>query len=169
MPLIPPRREPLPEESISGRISAYIYGNIIVLAALVPLVTAPKHVGIAIVLGASLSTFLAHVFAEAVALSVRTGKQLTRADRLHELRDSVPILTSAVLPCAILATGWLGWLEPSTAQTLAEVTVLTRIASTVFVIQRLLGRRPTTSTVVTALAVALVATIVVVVKIVLTH
>ncbi|NLV79913.1 MAG: hypothetical protein GXY65_11345 [Rhodococcus sp.] len=169
MPAVLTRHRPLPERSASGRMSAYIYGNLIVLATLVPITTTSQYVGIAIVLGTSFSTFLAHAFAEAVALSVHEGKELSRAERLGELRDSVPILSSAVMPCLILATAWVGWLEPRTAQILAEVTVLVRIASTVFVIQRLLGRRPTTSTVVAAAAIAVTATIVVVVKIALTH
>ena len=48
------------------RISAYIYGNILVLAALIPVTKSQETVGIAIVVGAALSTFLAHVFAESV-------------------------------------------------------------------------------------------------------
>lgn len=169
MPAAATRRRSLPEHSASGRISAYIYGNLIVLATLVPITTTPQYVGIAVVVGTSFSTFLAHAFAESVALSVHTGRQLSRADRLAELRDSVPILSSAAIPCLILATAWVGWLEPRTAQILAEVTVLLRIASTVFVIQRLVGRKPTMSTVIASAAIALAATIVVIVKIALTH
>lgn len=169
MPKTLRRREPLPQPSASGRISAYIYGNVLVLAALVPVVTTRQYVGIAIVAGTALSTFIAHVFAEAVAQTVHTGRQLTRSERISELRDSVPILSSAVLPCLILATAAVGWLEPRTAQILAEVVVLVRIASTVFVIDRLLGRKPTTTTIAAAVGLALLATIVVVVKVVLTH
>ncbi len=121
------RRMPLDRGNAASRISAYIYGNVLVLAALVPIVTGPKYVGIAIVLGTALSTFVAHVFAEAVGHTVRQGTPLTRAEKLAELRNSVPILSSAVLPCVILGIGWLGWLEPRTAQLLAEVAVLARI------------------------------------------
>lgn len=106
------RRRPLSPESAASRISAYVYGNILVLAALVPITTSPEYIGIAIVIGTALSTFIAHVFAESVAQSVRSGAQLTRSERIEELRDSVPILSSAVLPCLVLATAWVGWLEP---------------------------------------------------------
>ncbi len=167
--LLTQQRHPLSPSSAASRISAYVYGNILVLAALVPITTSPEYVGIAIVLGTALSTFIAHVFAETVAQAVRSGEQLTRSERIEELRDSVPILSSAVLPCLILLTAWIGWLEPRTAHILAEVAVLVRIGSTIFVVRRLQGRRPTTRTVVTAIGLALVATVVVIVKVILTH
>lgn len=162
-------RRPLSREAAASRISAYVYGNILVLAALVPITTSPQYVGIAIVLGTALSTFIAHVFAESVSQSVRSGEQLTRAEQIEELRDSVPILSSAVMPCLILLTAWFGWLEPRTAHLLAEVAVLVRIGSTIFVVRRLQGHKPNTRTAVAAVGLVLVATIVVIVKVVLTH
>lgn len=166
---IPFRRQRLAGNTAAARISAYIYGNLIVLSALVPIELDEQHVGILIVLGASFSTFLAHSFAEAVSLSVRSRRQLTVQERVGELRDSVPVLSSAAIPCLILAAAWLGWIEPRAAQIIAEIVILGRIASTVFVIQRLLGRKPTGATVVASLGIGVVATIVVVIKIVLTH
>lgn len=163
------RRRPLTPESAASRISAYVYGNILVLAALVPITNSPEYIGIAIVVGTALSTFIAHVFADSVAQSVRSGEQLSRDERLAELRNAVPILSSAVLPCVILLTAWLGWFEPRTAHLLAEVTVLIRIGSTVFVVRRLQNRPPTHRTVMAAIGVALVATVVVAVKVALTH
>lgn len=163
------RRMPLDRGNAASRISAYIYGNVLVLAALVPIVTGPKYVGIAIVLGTALSTFVAHVFAEAVGHTVRQGTPLTRAEKLAELRNSVPILSSAVLPCVVLGIGWLGWLEPRTAQLLAEVAVLARIGGIVFVIGRLKGERPGRTSLVSAAALTTVAATVVLVKVVLTH
>lgn len=141
----------------------------LVLAALVPITTTPQYVGIAIVLGTAFSTFLAHAFAEAVSQSIRSARQLTRSERLEELRGSVPILSSAVLPCVILLTAWVGWLEPRTAQILAEVAMLIRIGSTVFVVQRLQNRPAGTATIFAAVGLAMLATVVVVVKVVLTH
>jgi hypothetical protein len=100
---------------------------------------------------------------------VRSARPLTGAERWVELRNSVPILSSASLPCLILLTAWLGWLEPRTAQVLAEVAILIRIGSTVFVDQRLQGRPAGTTTVFAAVGLALLASAVVVVKIALTH
>ncbi|WP_040794910.1 hypothetical protein [Nocardia higoensis] len=163
------RSEPLDRDNAASRISAYVYGNILVLAALVPITTSEKYVGILVVLGTSLSTFVAHAFAESVGHSVRRRQALTRAEKIRELRNSVPILSSAVLPCVILAIGWFGWLEPRNAQILAEMAVLIRIGGLVFVVERLNGERPSRGSVVGAAVLTAVAMTVVLVKIVLTH
>jgi hypothetical protein len=76
-------RNPLDRDNAASRISAYIYGNILVLTALVPIVTAEKHLGILVVLGAALSTFIAHSFAETVARTssyVSAGSSSSSAD-----------------------------------------------------------------------------------------
>lgn len=163
------RSRPLDRENAASRISAYVYGNILVLTALVPITTSEKYVGILVVLGTSLSTFVAHTFAESVGYSVRRNQKLSRAEKIRELRNSVPILSSAVLPCVVLAIGWLGWLEPRTAQVLAEIAVLIRIGGIVFVVGRLNGERPSRGSVLAAAALTVLAVTVVVVKIVLTH
>ncbi|MEV0338407.1 hypothetical protein AB0H49_05210 [Nocardia sp. NPDC050713] len=163
------RTRPLDRDNAASRISAYIYGNVLVLAALVPVTTGEKYVGILVVLGTALSTFVAHVFAEAVGHSVRHRSPSTRVETLRELRNSVPILSSAVLPCVVLAIGWIGWVEPRTAQVAAELAVLVRIGGIVFVIGRLKGERPTRASVLAAVLLTVVAATVVIVKILLTH
>lgn len=163
------RVQPLAVEHAAGRISAYVYGNILVLAALIPVTRAQDTLGIAVVLGAAASTFVAHVFAELVGQNIRTGAQLGRAERLAELRDAVPILTSAFVPIAILATSWFGWLEPRTAQLVAEGVMVVRIASISYVITRLRGEGVQWTTHLAAFVMALVATLIVTFKILLTH
>lgn len=153
----------------ASRISAYVYGNILVLAALVPVPVEDNFLGGAVVVGTALSTFVAHTFAEAVGDSVRQGTALTREERWAELRNSVPILNSAVLPTLILLAGLIGWLEPRTAQILAEIAILVRIGGIVFVIARLRGERPNRATIVGAAVMTIVAVIVVALKIALTH
>ncbi|MEU6558871.1 hypothetical protein [Nocardia nova] len=163
------RRTPLDRDNAARRISAYVYGNILILAALIPVTTTEEHVGILVVVGTALSTFVAHVFAEGVGQAVRESRTLTSAQRWSDLRDSVPILSSAVLPALILAIAAIGWLEPRTAQIAAEVAMLVRIGGIVFVIERLKGARPSRSTLLAALALTAVATAVVVMKVLLTH
>ncbi|RVW05204.1 hypothetical protein [Rhodococcus xishaensis] len=164
------RSVPLDRDNAASRISAYVYGNILILAALIPETASDSDTRIiAVVAGTALSTFVAHAFAEGVGKSVRAGRQLTTVERLAELRDSVPVLSSAVVPVVVLATALLGWLEPSTAQLIAEVTILVRIASMVFVIARLRGERPSGYTLIGAAALAISATAIVVLKLVLTH
>lgn len=163
------RVQPLSVEHAAGRISAYVYGNILVLAALIPVTRSQETLGIAVVLGAAVSTFVAHAFAEMVGQNIRTGMQLDRAERLAELRDGVPILTSAFVPIAILATAGFGWWEPRTAQLVAEGVMVVRIASISYVITRVRGEGVQLSTHLAAFALALVATLIVTFKILLTH
>lgn len=164
------RSVPLDRENAASRISAYVYGNILILSALIPeTISRSDSRPIAVVAATALSTFIAHAFAEGVGKSVRSGRQLTPGERLAELRDSVPVLSSAVVPIVVLGTAYFGWLEPFTAQVIAEVAILVRIASMVFVIARLRGERPSGNTLIAAVVLAVVATAIVVVKIVLTH
>ncbi|MBD0861798.1 hypothetical protein IA539_11325 [Gordonia sp. zg691] len=164
------RSNPLERKHAAQRISAYIYGNILILAALIPLHVTDDFVGILILLGTAGSTFVAHVFAEAVARRVNDGTPApSKASVLGHLRDSVPILTSASVPCVILAMGWLDWIEPRTAQLAAEIVILARIGGTVFVIDRLNNERPGRATLLGASAVTVVATAIVVIKVIVTH
>ncbi|GAB83603.1 hypothetical protein RVF83_09800 [Gordonia rubripertincta] len=164
------RSNPLDREHAAPRISAYIYGNILILAALIPLHLTDDFVGVLIVLGTAASTFVAHVFAEAVGRRVHEGPvHPTKTMVLRNLRDSVPILSSASVPCLILAAAWMGWIDPRTAQIAAEIVILLRIGGTVFVIDRLNNERPSRATLIGAAAVTVVATVIVVIKIVLTH
>jgi hypothetical protein len=163
-------RTPLPVEDYASRISAYVYGNILVLTALIPLNndTTLTRAGF-IVIGTSLSTFVAHAFAESVGRSARSGRQLTTTERVQELRDSVPVLTSGFVPAVVVGMGGLGWIEIGTALLLAEIWVVTRIASITFVITRLRGERPNTHTLVGSLVLGAIAVAIVAVKLFLTH
>lgn len=164
------RRHPLDRETAARRISAYVYGNILVLAAVLPETFAVDDSrALAVVAGTALSTFIAHAFAEGVGVSVRSDEKLSIGERLSELRDSIPVLSSAVVPLAVLATAYFGWVEPFTAQMVAEGAILLRLASMVFVITRLRGARPSGTTLVAAIVLAVFATAIVAVKLVLTH
>ncbi|MFD4292956.1 hypothetical protein ACFWPA_09040 [Rhodococcus sp. NPDC058505] len=162
-------RPPLPVEDYASRISAYVYGNILVLTALIPLNnTTVTHAGL-VVIGTSLSTFVAHAFAESVGRSTRMGRSLTPVERIQELRDSVPVLTSGVIPAVVVGMGGLGWLELGTALLLAEIWVVTRITGITYVITRLRGERPTRNTLLASLVLGVLAVGVVAIKLILTH
>ncbi|WP_072687234.1 hypothetical protein [Rhodococcus marinonascens] len=162
-------KDGLTSEHAASRISAYIYGNILVLAALIPVTQSQETLGIAVVFGAALSTFLAHVFAESVGQTLRLGRSLTSTERRRELRDSVPVLTSAVMPSVILCTAVLGWFEPATAQLIAEIVMIVRIGSISYVISHLRQEKVTLGTHWAAIGLAVIATAIVVVKVFLTH
>ncbi len=159
----------LGQERIAARTTAYVYGNILALAALIPVTQSQESLGVAIVIGTALSTYIAHTFAEGVGESIRNDRELTTAERMEALRDSVPILTSAVVPIVILATAWFNILEPRTAQLIAEFLLVLRIGSTSYVISYLRGEKVGTATHVAAFGLAAVATLIVAIKIVLTH
>ncbi|MCX5045418.1 hypothetical protein OG921_19810 [Aldersonia sp. NBC_00410] len=163
------RRSDLEPGPAASRISAYIYGNILMLTALVPLPVDRTELGIAVLMGTALSTFIAHAFAETVGDSVREGTDITRQMRVSELRNSVPILTSAVLPSAVLVFGAFEVVDDETAQLIAEILVLLRIGGIAFVINRLRDRPVGFETVVASIVIGTVALAVVAVKIALAY
>lgn len=163
----------------ADRISAYVYGNILAFAAVVPLTTHAVETGRAVwtVLGVSVSTLLAHVFAEFLGAGVMgthdtaPGEPGTseRTQWLHELRNSTPIATSATVPCLLLAAGWLGWLPATAAIVASEVYLFIRIALVGLVVERLHAERGTARTLLAGLVAAAVAAGISVLKVVAGH
>jgi hypothetical protein len=113
------------------RISAFIYGNILVLSAL--LVLSPDALqttrGFVSVLGVGVSTFVAHVVSDLFAHLLRhpDGEGLL-ARLLGDLRDALPIASSALLPTVVLVAAWLGWLEAELSWTIAIGVMLVRLS-----------------------------------------
>jgi hypothetical protein len=137
------RRHPLEAADAARRTTAYVYGNVLVLAALA--VVSPDDVTTGrafwVVLGTAVSTFVAHVFAETMGDQVKHPEPITARTVLRLARESFPVLTSGLVPAAILLLGWWGWLEPDPAVLLADVVVLLRIAGTGVVVARLRNER----------------------------
>jgi hypothetical protein len=110
-------RGPLPPERAASRLSAYVYGNILALGpvAFATARTIDDGAAAALVVGTGATTFLAHIFAHFVAHATVAGHEPSRADqRQHaaeELRDAVPIASSAFAPAVLLMLGWLGVLS----------------------------------------------------------
>lgn len=157
-------------ETGASRISAYAYGNLLILAALIPITDTENWTyPIAIVVGTAASTFAAHAFADGVGRAVRSETAPTRRQRWGELRNSAPILSSATVPILLMLTVPLGWLELASAQLIAEIALLLRISSMAFVIGRLRGQRPSGGTLLAAVAIAVFAAAIVVFKVVATH
>jgi hypothetical protein len=160
-------RRPSPDEA-ADRISAYVYGNILVLAALVLLTDddITHGAGLAIVAGTAVSTFVAHAFAERLGSAVREGENA----RLGVvLRDSLPIISSASLPALLMGAGALGWISPMVALRMAEVSIVVRLGGTAFVVSRLQARPVTARTWVESIALAVAAVAIVGLKLLLTH
>ncbi|MCU1532872.1 MAG: putative integral rane protein [Arthrobacter sp.] len=134
---------PLPAEDAARRVSAFVYGDVLVLAALVALdpedLNGPKAV--AYVVGTGVSTFVAHVLAESVGFGVRTDQSLTREHLRHELRDSLPIISATSLPALLMIAALLGWLETVSALQLGIGVTVFRLAALGWVVGHLRRRR----------------------------
>jgi hypothetical protein len=165
------RKHPLATEVAADRTTAYVYGNILVLAAMVALVpedAATSH-AVLIVLGTAISTFVAHVFAEAMGAQVRLTESPTVGSAFSAARESFPILTSGVLPSIILLFGLWEVISTGLALGLAEAIVLFRIASTGVVVARLRNERSSLKLILIGIGAAVVGGLVSLLKVYLTH
>ena len=136
------RQHDLPVERVRSRVGAYIYGNILVLAA----IFATSSQGIAhgsavvIVVATSATTFLAHVVAHNIGQAIgRPRDETLRLQLAQEARDAVPIMNSGAGPAVFLALGALGFLPPGFSQVLAEAYVVVRLAGTGIIVRRISG------------------------------
>ncbi len=120
----------LAREDVASRVSAYVYGNVLVMAALIALHPDDLRggTGVLYLLGVGASTFVAHVLGEAVGARVRRGRSLGRAAVRHELRGALPIATSAGAPAALLLLAWAEPLDADLVLALALALVDLRLA-----------------------------------------
>lgn len=158
------RRHGLDPTDAAQRISAYLYGNILALAALVPFLS-EELTGRAVwvVLGTTVSTFVAHVVAEGI------GHDLPWSRWPHLMRESWPILTSGIAPALILGAGLIGLLPVDVAVVAAPVLVNVRLALTGGLVARLRGTPWSWRVVLSGIAVAVAGSLVVALKLWLTH
>jgi hypothetical protein len=152
-----------------SRVSAYVYGNVLVLAAVVGASPAAVASGTAVVLvvGTVLSTYVAHVLAHAIGSLF--GGEDGRTAVAVELRDAVPIISSGITPALLLGAAALGWLPALWGQALSAVVLLGRIASTGVVYRRLRADVPLRRAWTVGALAAGVAAVAVVLKLALTH
>ena len=132
-------RADLPRRRAENRMSAVVYGDVLVLAATAGVSRAMGASGEAalIVLGTVASTYLAHVLADIVG-AVFTGHDLGSAVAA-ELRDAVPILSAGAPALALFVLAWLGWPAPIWAQALACGALVVRLAAVGAAYHRLCG------------------------------
>ena len=168
---------PLPPDRAAARLAAYIYGNILVLTAVVAASPESIESGRAFVLGLATAstTLVAHVFAEIVARSSfpeavhGETEEEKKQSVLAEVRDAVPIASSGTVPAIILALAWLWILPTSWAQLIAGGVGVFRIATLPLVAERLRGRPLTFRVVVAGFGTAAVAAIIVLIKVYAGH
>ena len=166
------RRAELTPERATARVSAYVYGNLIALAAVVVVDAHGIRNGHAalVVAGTGVATFVAHIFADIVAHASVDGRGGRSSNSMRdELRDAVPIFSSASVPSLLLALGWLGWLSTQWAQLLAGGVIVVRIASVPVVAERIKGNPTDLRVIIGGLITAALAAVVVGIKVLVGH
>lgn len=160
------RIEPARAES---RMSAYVYGEILVLAATAGVTWDEIRSGNAllVLLGTVLSTYIAHALADIVGAAL-SGHSLAGMVR-HELRDSLPVASAGAPSLILLGASALGWPAAVWAQSLACAVLIVRLGLTGLVYRRLHSGISVQRGVRFGLAVALVAAVVVALKLALIH
>ncbi|MCZ4553585.1 MULTISPECIES: hypothetical protein [Mycobacteriales] len=171
----------LPPARAARRISAFAYGNILVLSVVV---VSESHAvenrqAAWLVLGTTVSTFFAHVFAEWLSHGITArrpgetdGPEPSKMDVAAALRDAFPIITSGTLPFIILVVGSFEVIElfdPPGAQLCAAAIIIVRIGFLGLVVERLQSSKVSWRTIASGVGVAAVATIITLVKVYLTH
>ncbi|TNM70279.1 hypothetical protein FHN55_00935 [Streptomyces sp. NP160] len=161
-------------ERVRSRVSAYVYGNVLVLAAVVG--CAPESVrsgrAVVIVLATMVTTYLAHVVAHRIGESVGRRQEEARLHLRAELRDALPIVTSGVLPALVLLVASLVGSEGTAgavAQLVAALVPVVRLAGTGSVTARMAAGGPSRSAFWSAVGLAVAGSLIAVVKVLLTH
>ena len=153
------------------RLAAYVYGNILVLAAIV--VSTGKSIQggeAALLVGVTaLTTYVAHTVAHAVGQQLGRTPDERRPHIAHEVRDSMPIIISGVVPVVVLLFATLSIVPTQAAQLVAAGWVVGRLALIGFLVDRLSGRASTWRTLSAGLVLALVCAAIVVLKVLFAH
>lgn len=169
--LLGTRRGTISREEAADRVSAYVYGNIIVLAALAGIhpPDAQHWSSVWSLFGVGLATLVAHVFSDLSGHRVRHDEHPGLHDVLHELAVARPIATSTLAPAVPLATGCLGWIGGRTAMTVAFAVIALRLAWIGNLMARQSGRRSSARVVLSGLGFAVLAVAIAAVKVRLSH
>lgn len=166
------RPDDLPLARVRERVSAYVYGNILVLAALATTTPHSVETGHAavVVIATTVTTFFAHVLAHLVAHQI--GEPAAHGgstpDR-HSLRDATPIASSGSVPALILLVAWLAELDPSGAVLVSSAVVVVRLGGLGVLTSRYAGHRSRLADLWMGLVLAGLSGVVVVLKVLLTH
>ena len=161
----------LPVERVRSRVGAYIYGNILVLAAI--FATSPESIAhwtaVIFVVATSATTFLAHVVAYRIGQAIGRTDDAPRLHLAQEARDAVPIMSSGTGPAVLLALGAVGWLPPELSQLLAEAVVVLRLAGMGIIVRRISGYSSPRAGLWSGFALAGISVVIAALKDILTH
>lgn len=149
-------KRPLSREDASSRITAFVYGDILILAALIALY--PQDLltfkALTYIIGTGASTFIAHVLAEHVGIRVAAPDQATTSHLKREAWHAVPIASAAVGPALLMTAALVGWIDPEFALQLAILITVVRLGSLGWVVAHLRSERVVPQTFILGLALA---------------
>lgn len=159
----------LPTTRAESRMSAFVYGDVLVLAATAGVSYSDISSGKAllIILGTVMSTYLAHVLADVVG-AVFAGHGSAALLR-EEMRDSVPVVTAGGPALVLLAAASINVLPVLWAQGAACTILIARLAGIGLVYRRLHDQVTTGTALRFGVVVAVVAATAVILKLVLAH
>lgn len=168
----------LDAHDVAHRISAYTYGNFLVLAALLSIHDANaifNGTAILYITGTGLTTYIAHVISEMQEYRVLHGGTPPREFVKHALRNASPILGTTVYPVVLLVVAAL-LPSGSTYDVIFDLTIILCLATVVwrifslnFAIARYRGEPICWRTVRSAVWLTLTVIVLAIVKIIFTH
>ncbi|MEC5181431.1 hypothetical protein [Arthrobacter sp. CG_A4] len=134
---------PLSRQDASSRISAFVYGDILILAALIALY--PEDLlglkAVSYIVGTGVSTYFAHVLAQSIGSSVETDDHPLGGHLRQEVWHAAPIASAALGPTLFMVAALLGWIGPDLALQLAILVTVIRLAGLGWVVGHLRGER----------------------------
>lgn len=158
-------------EDAASKVSAYVYGNILVLAALATV--SPEQAetwhGVLLILGTGLATYIAHVFSEMIGFRIRLDDPPEKQTVKHEISLARPIATSATIPAIILALSALDWIDGKIALIAAIVVIGLRLAFIGSTVKRVADKDDSAKSFWAGIAFAAAAGAVALIKFFLTH
>jgi hypothetical protein len=156
---------------VRSRISAYIYGDVLVLAAVLAFESEHRvsWSSVLTIVGTTATTYLAHVVSDAIGERIGRTDAETAGHLRAELRDAAPIAVAGLVPAIAVALAALHVLPPETAQVIAAAAVVLRLAAVGAVTSRLTGRAAPLSTVLSGIGIALIGAGIAIVKAVVGH
>jgi hypothetical protein len=134
-----------------SRISAYVYGDVLVLGALLTVEVEVGHPGMETLTVAltTVITYVAHVVSDAIGDRLGRDPGEHAAHLPSELRDALPIASAGVLPTLLVLLGSLGLIPVMAAVAIGVAVVALRLAAVGVVIARWTGE-PAPLTAITA-------------------
>lgn len=162
----------LPTVRIRTRLSAYVYGNILVLTAIATTTPHMVETGLAavVVAATTVTTYFAHVLAHFVAEHVEDENVVELESDRDELRDALPIISSGAAPTIVLAVaGLLDVHHTAMWVLIAAGVVLLRLAGLGALVAYLNGQQPAARAHLWGLGVAGVGLVIVVLKVWIAH